>query len=410
MPAREFHRVLAAEVVSNFGSMLSRLAIPWFATLTLAATPFAMGLLLVADVAAGALAGLLLGSLVDRAGKRAVMLAADVARAGVLGLLAWLAAAGSLSFWMLALAAAVSGLLTVTFEMARSAWVAQRVDPRDLPARNAQISAGGSLAETAAFAIGGWLYQWVGAVLALAFDAASYLLSALCLRGVAEIAPARPGTTSPGGIGRRRFARNDLVRELGEGARALAATSSLRALAAIDVLVALGGSLAGTSYMIFVARDLGFDTGPLGLIFASGGLGSIAGAALAPRAGLRWGRGGAMLLGLTLAALGAACLPLAATAPLAGVVLLVLHQVVGDAGFTVHAVHDRTLRQTAVGADLLARVDGAIRSLGRLATLAGAVGGGALATAIGARAALAVSAALLAAAAVVAWARLVRQV
>lgn len=69
-----FRRVLAAETISNFGSMLSRLAIPWLATLALEVEPWQMGLLLVADVAAGA----------------AVLLA-----------LAALAAAGALAFWML---------------------------------------------------------------------------------------------------------------------------------------------------------------------------------------------------------------------------------------------------------------------------------------------------------------------
>jgi len=49
--ARDFGRVLAAEGISNFGSMLSRLAIPWVATLLLAATPLQMGWLRVADVA-----------------------------------------------------------------------------------------------------------------------------------------------------------------------------------------------------------------------------------------------------------------------------------------------------------------------------------------------------------------------
>ena len=39
MTDREFPRVLAAEGISNFGAMLSRLAIPWLAVLSLQATP-----------------------------------------------------------------------------------------------------------------------------------------------------------------------------------------------------------------------------------------------------------------------------------------------------------------------------------------------------------------------------------
>jgi len=69
--AHEFRRVLAAEAVSNFGAMLSWVAIPWLATLSLDASPLAMGALIMADVAAGTVAALFLGTLIDRSGKRA---------------------------------------------------------------------------------------------------------------------------------------------------------------------------------------------------------------------------------------------------------------------------------------------------------------------------------------------------
>ncbi|MGZ5378673.1 MAG: hypothetical protein ACXWD8_11825 [Mycobacterium sp.] len=80
-----------------------------------------MGWLLVADVAAGAAGALLLGVLIDRLGKRAVMLMADLLRAAVLGLLTWLPIRDVLAEWMLVLAAAANGLLTVAFELAQSA-------------------------------------------------------------------------------------------------------------------------------------------------------------------------------------------------------------------------------------------------------------------------------------------------
>jgi Na+/melibiose symporter-like transporter len=401
MTISDFQRVLAAEMVSNFGSMLSRLVIPWLATLVLTATPFEMGLLLMADVVAGACGSLLLGAVVDRMRKRAVMLAADAARASLLGLLAWLAVTQHLPLWMLVLAGTARGLLTVMFDLARSAWVAQRVDATQLPTRNAQMSAGSSLAETAAFALGGWLYQWLGAVLALLIDAGSYLASALCLRGVWD-APV-PHPTSP----RPRAQLRTLLIEARAGMTALAAVPTLRTLASLEVLVALGVSLAATSYMIFVARDLGFATGVLGLIFATGGIGALLGAALAPRLGRRFSSGGAMLIGLSCLALGAFCIPLAPGATLGGAALLIAHQVIGDGGHIAYDVHDRTLRQTAVSPDLLARVDAGIRTLGQLATLLGAIGGGALATWGGARLALTLSAVLFASAAAVTYRRLV---
>lgn len=386
-----FRSLLAGEAVSNFGTMLSRVAIPWIATLVLDATPLQMGLLVVADVIAGAAGSLALGAWVDRLDKRRVMIAADGARAMVVALVAIAAGLGVVAFWMLVVAAACGGILTIAFELARSAWMAQRLAAGELPARNAQMSMAGSLSETLAFALGGWLYQAAGAVLALIVDALTYVVSALFVARVpaAKAAPA-PQSAQPVSI----------RAEIAQGLRTLAAAPVLRMLAAVEVLVALGMSIAGTSYMIFVARDLGFDTGSLGLIFATGGIGALAGAALAPRIGARWGWRGAMATGLVLAAGGAFCIPLAQAASIAGAVLLVAHQVIGDGGVTIYDVHDRTLRQTAVPADRLARVDAALRTLGQLARLAGATGGGLLATQLGTRPALVLSATLFAVAAV----------
>lgn len=406
-----FPRVLAAEGVSNFGAMLSRLAIPWLATLVLLATPAEMALLLVADVVSAALGALLLGGQVDRCGKRVLMLACDAARALLLGLLALGAWRGWLGMGTLVAAAAASGVLTVGFEMARSAWTAQCVAAADLPRRNAQLSVVGSVSETVAFAAGGWLYQWLGAALALLLDACSYVVSALCLRGVPETSPAPAAPAVPAASNaklsvalHRRW--QDLSDEAMAGLRTVAAVPALRALAGIEGLRAFGMALTGTSLMLYVTRDLGLGTGELGLVFALGGLGAVLGGSLAPRLGRRLGPGRTMALGLALMAVGAACVPLAGVlggAGLAALAWLAAQQIIGDAGHTVHDVHDRTLRQTAVPMALLARADGGIRSIGHGATLAGALTGGVLGNFAGTLAvlwlavAVAVAASLLAA-------------
>jgi predicted MFS family arabinose efflux permease len=393
-----FARVLGAEAVSNLGSMLSRLAIPWFATLSLNATPWQMGWLLVADVAAGAAGALWLGGWVDRQPARRVMLLTDILRALLLLAVAALAAAGWLQWWMLAVAAGLSGLWGTGFELARSAWLARSSATDALPERNAALSATGSIAEAVAFAIGGWLYQGLGAVAALVVDGLSYLGSALCLRRVPEAAPigapaARVAieATSPAA---RWWS------DVRAGFATLWQHPALRGLACIEALTALAMSVTGTSYMIYVSRDLGLDLGPLGMVFALGGLGSVAGAALAPMLGRRWGAGRAMTVGLAAMAVGAACIPLASGAGMAALVLLALHQIVGDAGHTLRNVHDATWRQTATPSDRLARVDGSLRSIGHAVTLAGALGGGAAATVWGARSALWACALLLGLAAI----------
>jgi predicted MFS family arabinose efflux permease len=384
-------RLVAAEAVSNFGSMLSRVAIPWVATLMLGATPFEMGLLLVANVAAGAAGSLALGVWVDRRGKRGVMIASDLARAAVIGVLAWVVMRGHVAFWMLVVAAAASGILTMAFELARSAWVAQRVAVAALAGANARLSAASSVAETAAFALGGWLYQGFGAAVSLVVDAVSYVASALFVRGVPE-APAAPREASG-------HAWRDFRREAAAGVRLVTSHPSLRALAWIQVLASLGMALAGTSYMIYVVRDLAFETGALGMIFAAGGLGALAGAAAAPWLGRRLGAGRAIGAGLALTAAAALLAPLAPAATFLGAALLVANQVLGDGAWTVWEVHDRTLRQVEVPAELLARADAGLRTLSESATLVGALVGGWAASEVGARAALFAAAGLFALAA-----------
>jgi Na+/melibiose symporter-like transporter len=405
LPLFDFHRVLAAEVVSNFGAMLSRVAIPWLATLQLAASPLEMGALVVADVAAGAVAALFLGALIDRAGKRAVMVLTDCLRAAVLAMVAWLSYHGALAMWMLVAAAVVNGALTVAFELARSVWIAERTEAGLLPTRNAQLAAGASIAETAAFALGGWLYQAVGAVVALIVDAVSYLISAMFLRGVAET---RPPVRVVDGVVSEESALRALVTDVRAGLAALVATPALRVLAVLEMLVAAALSLSGTSYMIYVTRDVGFPTGILGVIFALGGLGSVAGAFAAPRLAHRFGIAAALTAGLALATIGAVFVVLAGAPTLAAAALLAAQQIIGDGGHAIYHVHDRTLRQTAVAAPLLARVDGAIRTLGYASTLTGALAGGWMATLLGARFGLIMAAMLLAMAAIVAATKLAR--
>ena len=365
MTSPRFSRVLLAEGASNFGSMLSRLAIPWLAALVLNASPLQMAALLMADVAAGALGALWLGPWVDRHGKRAVMLAADGARAVLLAGLALAAWQQVVSMALLVAAAAASGMLTLAFELARSAWMAQQLPTAELPGSNAQLSVTGSVSETLAFAVGGWLYQGLGAVGALLVDALSYAASALCLRGVGEVPPVRE--SPPPVASESEPARSDW--------RVLTQHPALRTLAGIEAFKALGLALAGTSYMIFVSRDLALPTGELGLVFALGGLGAVLGASAAPRLGQHLGPGWAMTLGLGLAALGAACVPQAQGAGWAAIAWLVAHQIVGDAGHSLHDVHDRTLRQTAVPAQLLARADAGLRGIGQ-GGHAGRCGGG----------------------------------
>src|ERR671931_595910 len=78
---RAFIRLWIAQVTSNAGSQITRIALPLTAVLVLGATPAQMGLLGVAGSLPNLLFGLFLGVWVDRVRRRPILVAADLGRA-----------------------------------------------------------------------------------------------------------------------------------------------------------------------------------------------------------------------------------------------------------------------------------------------------------------------------------------
>jgi Na+/melibiose symporter-like transporter len=283
--------------------------------------------------------------------------------------------------------------------LAQSAWIARHTEGEALAGRNSALAAGNAVTEAASFGLTGWLFQLAGASVAIVTDALTYLASALLLAGVEERAP--PARAATGGGPQAVLAA--FVDDVNAGLRSVAAEPTLRAVAVIAALTSFGSSFAATTYMIYVSRDLAFPTGTLGLIFALGGFGSLAGAWAVARLSHRVAAPRLLVAGLALWALGAAAAPLAGSATLVGALLLCTQQLVGDAGAIAYHITDRTLRQSRAPEAQLARVDASIRALGQGFTLAGALLAGALAEAFGARAVLFGASALVAVATLVAW-------
>src|SRR5205823_10566111 len=81
---RDFIRLWSAQTVSQFGSQVTNLALPFVAILVLNATTFEVAALGVVDVLPFALLSLPAGVWVDRLRRRSILIAADWGRAIVL--------------------------------------------------------------------------------------------------------------------------------------------------------------------------------------------------------------------------------------------------------------------------------------------------------------------------------------
>lgn len=376
-----FRWLFGAEMVSLAGTLIGRTALPFVAILFLQAAPWQVALLGVVDLLAGALAAPWLGALVDRWPKRRTMITADLLRAALLLLVPLAALLGRLDVGLLLAVAFGVGVLNVAFELAYAALLPRLLPEDRLLAANSRIAAGQSLVEVGSFSVGGWLVQLLGAPLAVLADALSFVGSAaLILRAeVADDGPAPAAGDAGAGA---------LWREAREGFLILWRDKVLRVLALVEFCGAGGSQMFGAMFLLYVARDLGFAPGVLGLVFAVGGLSSLAGALLAQRLATRRAAGPLMLGGLVLVALSQCLPPLAVQAGTLGLVLLVAQQIVGDGAYTLYGINDTVLRQTRAPREALARVNAGIRFVGLLAMLLGAGAAALVGEFVSARAAL----------------------
>jgi hypothetical protein len=269
----DFVRLWVAEIGSSFGSLVSRVALPFVAILVLDATPFQIALLGIADIVPAFLVGLVAGVWVDRLRRRPVMIAADLGRALVLSTIPLAALLGVLQIGQLYVAVAVWSILTIVFDVARQSYLPTLVRRDELVAGNSKLAASEAVVELSASGVGGWLVQWLSAPYAIVVDAVSFLWSAVVLWRIqtAEPPPAPAAERQPA------------FREIGEGLRFVSGHPVLRPLAASSALFTCAGRMYGTVFLLYVARELGFQPGVLGLIFALGGATSFVGALAAER-------------------------------------------------------------------------------------------------------------------------------
>ena len=138
--------------------------------------------------------------------------------------------------------------------------------------------------------------------------------------------------------------------------------------------VPLGGQSWATLQGLSATRFNGWrqhEPGILGMIFAVGGLTSLAGAWVASRAWVLRQLGPAMPASLFIRAAGMLCMPLAASVSPLGVLFLVANQLITDPAWMFYEIHETSLRQRLTSDEFLGRVNATMRFAGFGAALAG---------------------------------------
>jgi MFS family permease len=396
---RNFRLLWIGETVSGAGNALALVVVPLLAVTILRASTFAVAALTAAAYLPWLVIGLPAGAWVDRWPARPLMIACDVISAllyASLPVAAWL---GVLATGQVVGVALLAGAANVFFTTAYQVCLPALVTPAELVEGNARLQGGASGAAIGGRGLAGLIAEAIGPAAALGVNAASFVVSALCLVRIRPAAPAPPNPPTPSAApdldqGRRT---SSIRAEAWQGICFVARDPYLRAMTLYAAVANLAytGNLA--LVVVFLVRVVGLGSAVVGLLLATGGIGGLLGALGAPRLTRRFGTARTLLLASLGAGLAGLLIPLTGPGPrlacyAAGAALI-------SGGISVGNVIAGSFRQEYCPPAMLGRASASMRFLAYGMIPLGALLAGALGTALGVRNALWIVQAIFAASA-----------
>lgn len=345
---RSFRHLWTAGMLSLLGTEISRIGL--FLYLFRERDSVAdLALLVALKTLPGALAAPLAGVVVDRFGKRTLMIVSDLVRAGlVMAIIAHPTVATVL--W----AAAFDSIAAALFQPARAAAVPMLVGRERVTEANGLERSTSNMLLVAGPMAGAFLFVELGLAATLWIDAASFLASALFLLGV----PALRGASGDGG--------SELsLAEIGAGWRHLSRRPLVRQIAVLFLVSMLCCGMWIPLAPFFIRDFLDAPDSALGLQLAAFGLGGVVGGMLAARLADRIDRG--MLLVFALLAEGVHMIVYSQVPDLAASCLILASW---GATFAIISVASQSLLQIEVEESLLGRVFAILTQGENLAILA----------------------------------------
>ena len=373
---RDFRLLWIGQTTSKLGSSVTSVALPLVAVATLDASTFQVALLSAAAWLPWLLIGLPAGAWVDRLPRRPVMLACDLAALLLflsVPVAAWL---DRLTIGQLLAVALGAGTASVFFQTAYQVYLPSLLNRDEVAEGNAKVQATESAAQVGGPGVAGLITQLAGAVNALLADAASFLVSGLCLLALRAREP---------GLERARQT-STLRREIGEGLRFVARDPYLRVLTLFSAVSNIGLIGYQSILVVFLVREVGVSPGVVGGLAAATSLGGVLGAASATARARRFGSARTLLVAEIGAAPFGLLIPL--TTPGPGLALTVAGGFVVGAGAATGNVIKGSFRQTYSPHGLLGRITVSMQLVGYGTIPLGALLAGALGTAFGVRPAM----------------------
>jgi MFS family permease len=376
----DFVKLWSAETVSQFGTQFTQLALPLVAIDVLHVSAFEVAALTTVEFLPFLLVSLPAGVWVDRLRRRPILVVGDVARALLLGSVPvayWL---GALTMAQLYVVGFLVGIATVFFDVAYQSYLPALVERQQLIDGNAKLEISRAAAQLGGPGLAGIVINFLRAPTALAFDAVSFVGSALFIFRIRkhELAPARDAQSPR------------MREELREGLRYVFRHPFLKNIAACTALFNFWGNMGFAVLLVFARRELHLSPLAIGLAFTLSNVGPLLAAFNANRISSRFGVGRTIIGASIIGAPAFLVIPFAPEGN-AALALLIPAFIVGGLSNVIYNVTQVSLRQAITPARLQGRMNSVMRFIVWGTIPLGSIIGGVLASTIGVKETLIVS-------------------
>ena len=370
----DFRNLWLGQTVSLFGDQITLIALPLAAVLVLDADAAEMGYLTAAELVPHLLFSLPAGAWLERVERRRwLMIASDLARAGLLASIPVAYALDALTFGQLYAVAFLTGTLAVVFDISYMTLYVAVTKREDYVDANSLLNGSRAFSYVAGPSLGGILVQLLSAPAALLADAFSFIGSALFLTRIRAkeppLEPALGGKWAQVKEGMSFIFRHSILRP------------SLISVAILNFFNFVFAAL----FILYATRELGVRSGTLGIVLGAGAVGGLLGAAMAGRLGRRIGIGPSFVLGMVLFPAPLLLVPLAGGSKALVLAMLFTAEFLSAVGVMILDINAGAIITAFTPHRLRSRATGALRFVNYGVRPLGALAGGALGSAFGLR-------------------------
>ena len=373
----DFVKLWSAETVSQFGTQFTQLALPLVAIDIVHASAFEVAALTTVEFLPFLLVSLPAGVWVDRLRRRPILVIGDLSRALLL-------ASVPLAYWFSSVTMAqlyvvgfLVGIATVFFDVAYQSYLPSLVDRGQLIDGNAKLEISRATATLGGPGLAGLVIQAFKAPVAVAFDALSFIGSALFIFSIRKAERADLETAT-----KRRMRE-----ELREGLSYVLTHPFLKNIAACTALFNFFGNMGFAVLLVFARRDLHLSPLAIGLAFTLSNVGPLLAAFNANRISSRFGVGRTIIAAAVVGGPMFFVIPFAPEGN-AALALLVPAFVIGGLSNVIYNVTQVSLRQAITPERIQGRMNSVMRFIVWGTIPLGSLIGGVLASTIGLKATL----------------------